>query len=574
MEVLERGVKEVSETGRLSFPTRRALWLALGAWEERDEMDNSPRNLTKSLQKRAQLALDSARKVAKVWAAYAPEDKGPQTLVKQGNAYLSGKLVADKLSQAWQGSDYMNQTEEERYSFAPMAAIAAERAVAVALYDEFLLEPRYADADDADLDSYDRDAAWCASLAWAGQDEEAGPGERNVAELKFWVWYLERASRLLGLEDWKFPKKAIKAFEEKQELARPVPEEVSLESLTDFLGQGEYRCHYRIRKNFNAGTGSGNEDHGYVIYTRCRKEEGVCPKCRTHVTKAEFWYTVNMLETRLPGNEIFIQVNHTLPLFHCPNHPDTSFVPHRDYMNPKAALKRYLKEPGRLQALLDQLESRQENVFEIGEGYLAFNGDTYYHHEIMFPAGMRGIRWLDTEAKDVVSGMGKLGRSSYMTGMTEERLEIDLKQFCARIFFDDLTFDEFRAVYPDQVEVLEDGCVQLTMARHWVRCWLDGEGSLERVVIQSRFHLEVDAKSPVTLINFLMERCHLSKNQAKAEVAASPRRKEGLAYQSGSPFTNLTRAEALCLRSELRSWGIKCRIMPVPLGEEGDTELR
>lgn len=170
--------------------------------------------------------------------------------------------------------------------------------------------------------------------------------------------------------------------------------------------------------------------------------------------------------------------------------------------------------------------------------------------------------------------MGKLGRSSYMTGMTEERLEIDLKQFCARIFFDDLTFDEFRAVYPDQVEVLEDGCVQLTMARHWVRCWLDGEGSLERVVIQSRFHLEVDAKSPVTLINFLMERCHLSKNQAKAEVAASPRRKEGLAYQSGSPFTNLTRAEALCLRSELRSWGIKCRIMPVPLGEEGDTELR
>lgn len=78
----------------------------------------------------------------------------------------------------------------------------------------------------------------------------------------------------VGAGGLKFPKKAIKAFEEKQELARPVPEEVSLESLTDFLGQGEYRCHYRIRKNFNAGTGSGNEDHGYVIYTRCRKEEG------------------------------------------------------------------------------------------------------------------------------------------------------------------------------------------------------------------------------------------------------------------------------------------------------------
>lgn len=304
MEILERGVKEVSETGRLSFPARRALWLALGPWEERDEMDNRPRTLTKSLQKRARLALDSARKVAKVWAAYAPEDKGPQTLVKQGNAYLGGKMTADELSRAWQEVDYMNQMEEERYSFAPMAAIAAERAVVVALYDEDLLEPRYADADDNDFDSYDWDAAWCASLAWAGQNEEAGPGERNVAEFKFWVWYLERVSSLLGLEDWKFPKKAIKAFKEKQELARPVPEEVSLESLTDFLGQGEYQCHYHIRKNLNDGTSSGDEADGYVIYTMCQKKEGVCPKCRTHVIKADFWYTVNTLETRLPRNEV------------------------------------------------------------------------------------------------------------------------------------------------------------------------------------------------------------------------------------------------------------------------------
>lgn len=574
MEVLERGVKEVSETGSLSFPTRRALWLALGPWEERDEMDNRPRTLTKSLQKRARLALDSARKAAKVWEAYAPEDKKPQMLVKQGYAYLSGKLTADELSRAWQEVDYMNQMEKERYSFAPMAAIAAERAVVVALYDEDLLEPRYADADDYDFDSYDWDAAWCASLAWAGQNEEAGPGERNVAELKFWVWYLEQVSGLLGLEDWKFPKKAIKAFKEKQELARPVPEEVSLESLTDFMGQGEYRCHYRIRKNFNDETSSGDEDCEYVIYTKRRKAEGICPKCRTHVTKAEFWYTVNMLNTRLPGNAVFIQVNHTLPMFHCPNHTDISFVPYEGYINPKAALKRYLKEPGRLQALLDQLERRQENVFEIGEGCLTLNGEIDDHHQIRIPTGMRGIRWLDTEAKEVVLDMKELGRTSYMTGMTEERLEIDLKQFCARLYFADLTLDEFRAVYPDQVEVLEDGCVQLTMEWHWVRCWLDEAGSLERVVIQSRFHLEVDAQSPVTLTNFLMQTFHLSENQAKAEVAASPRRSEERPYQSGSPFTNLTRAEALCLRSELRSWRIKCRIMPVPMGEAGDTELR
>ena len=73
MEILEQGVKEISETGRLSFPIRRALWLALGPWEERDEMDESPRTLTEPLRKRAELALTCAKKVAKVWAAYAGE---------------------------------------------------------------------------------------------------------------------------------------------------------------------------------------------------------------------------------------------------------------------------------------------------------------------------------------------------------------------------------------------------------------------------------------------------------------------------------------------------------------------
>lgn len=171
-------------------------------------------------------------------------------------------------------------------------------------------------------------------------------------------------------------------------------------------------------------------------------------------------------------------------------------------MNPKAALKRYLKEHGRLQELLDQLERRQGNIFQIGEGYLALNGDLQHHHAIRIPTGMRGVRWLDSGAEEMSLDTGKLGRrGSYLTGMTEERLEIDLKQFGSHVYFHHLSFDEFRKVYPDQVKALEDGCIQITMGRHWVRCWLDEAGTLERVVIQSRFHLEVDTKFPVTLRN-------------------------------------------------------------------------
>ena len=553
MEILEQAVKEVSETGELSFSTRRKLWLALGPWEEGDEMDSGPRALTESLKKRAELALACAKKVAKVWVAYDPDDKGPQTLVKQGNAYLSGKLTAEKLYQVWKASDYMNKTEDERYSCVPMAAVAAERAAIVPYYDEFLLEPRYADADNTDLDPYDWDTAWCASIAWSGQDEEASPGQKRVEEMKFWAWYLEQAAKLLEMENWKFPKKAIITFAEKQDPPKPVPEEVSLESLSDFMGQGKYRYHFRIQNRFGDGTIFGDEDYGYDIYTICRKPEGVCPKCKTRVTKAEFWYTVNELETMLPKSEVSIRVLYTLPMFHCPNHPDISFTPKAEQVNDKATLKRYLEGPGRVQALLNQLEDRKVDVFQIGEGYWALNGCLEHHHTLIIPAGIQGIRWLDQET---------------------EELEIDLKRFGPHVYFPNLTFHEFLEAYPNQVEVLEDGCVQITMERHWVRCWLDKTGVLERLVIQSRFHLEVSKEQPIPLIRFLMMEFHLSKAQAETEVEMSPRRMEKPPYRSDGPFRNLTRTEALRLRSALRDKGIKCRVMPVPVGESADTQLR
>ena len=69
-----------------------------------------------------------------------------------------------------------------------------------------------------------------------------------------------------------------------------------------------------------------------------------------------------------------------------------------------------------------------------------------------------------------------------------------------------------------------------------------------------------------------MEKFHLSAEQAEAEVSAFCAERSSnkeLPHLSG-----LNRVEAICLRSALRSKGIKCRIMPVPIGEQGDTQLR
>ena len=67
-ELFGRAAEEVAETGQLSFPTRRRLWLALGEWEQReeDDMEEQPRSLDGPLKKRAELALACAKKVMPV----------------------------------------------------------------------------------------------------------------------------------------------------------------------------------------------------------------------------------------------------------------------------------------------------------------------------------------------------------------------------------------------------------------------------------------------------------------------------------------------------------------------------
>ncbi len=103
------------------------------------------------------------------------------------------------------------------------------------------------------------------------------------------------------MEGWRFPKKAIKEFEKKQELARPVPKEVTLETFTQFLGAGEYRSHYHVSRN---GSNRFAENlPAYAIRTFCTQKEAVCPKCKTTSTQLKFYYGVNVLEAKLPGSD-------------------------------------------------------------------------------------------------------------------------------------------------------------------------------------------------------------------------------------------------------------------------------
>lgn len=552
-DLFSQAVSEVGETGALSFPTRRQLWLLLGEWEWRDEDDReeTPRALTEALRKRAGLAWACAKKVMPVWSAYAPEDKAPQKLLKTVRDYLDEKLPAQKLEKALEVTGgFLERAEEERYSSAPAAAMAAGRAAWAAWLDEPLLARRYADAADGDLDYDDWDAAYLASVAWAGRDEEAQPGERAVQEMRFWAWYLEQLAPLLGIQGFRFPKKAIAVFKEKQIPPKPVPAEVTMESFCDYIGAGDYLYH--------TWTAGGLDPGGCEIVTRMRGDHAVCPKTREECRELKFYYGVSLLEDSLPGGSA-LKVAMWVPLFRCNEHPGDSHTPRAEYGNTKADCKRYLAGEDRADALLRQIRERAVNVFVIGQGYTRLNGVTEHHHGLKIPAGVPGIRWLDRET---------------------ETLEIDLTEFGPHVYFPNCNWEDLGRLYPEKAVPQEDGSFLITCDRHWVRCFVDGDGELVRVTLTSRFKLEVAWFNPANQnlntynpgmklgwVKALREAFDLSTGEARAwtEDPEQPWRER---------FSSLTRAEAERLQAVLRGQGIKCRIMPWRVGVPGDTQLK
>ena len=135
-----------------------------------------PRGLAEALKKRAGLAWACAKKVMPVWSAYAPDDKAPQKLLK---------AVRDR----------------------PFPGLG-------------LLVP-----------------------AAPGDGRQMGGVPVVVVQFAVdgpWVWYLEQLAPLLGIETFRFPKKAIEVFKEKQFPVKPLPEEVTVESFCDYIGAGDY----------------------------------------------------------------------------------------------------------------------------------------------------------------------------------------------------------------------------------------------------------------------------------------------------------------------------------------------
>ncbi len=202
IEIFKQAKKEIAESGKLSLTARRKIWQTMGSLEPRKRDSLKPRSLTEPLKKRAYLALACAQKVMPMWCSVYPDNNSPQNLIEKSLAYLDGKIKVKELRAERKQSTIDNfMISVEQYGAAASAAVAAWEAMVVALEDEQYLEPWDSDLTDDDIDSYERDAAKEACVAYTYTDED--DDKCAIREKHFWVWYLEEAAKIAGLENFK-----------------------------------------------------------------------------------------------------------------------------------------------------------------------------------------------------------------------------------------------------------------------------------------------------------------------------------------------------------------------------------
>ena len=438
IEVFRQAEQEIAESGKLSLTARRKIWQTMGSLEPRKRDSLKPRSLTEPLKKRAYLALACAKKVMPMWCSVYPDDKSPQNLIKKSLAYLDGKITIKELQLERKQStidDFMNAVDEYRKSAS--AAVAAWDAMVVALEDESYLEPWDSDLTDEDIDAYERDAAKEACVAWSNAYTDGDNGKYVIREMRFWAWYLEEAAKIAGLENYRFPPRYIKAFKEKQNPPKPVPEVVTLESFCEFLGVGEYVYNIKGESEisyYNKKTDNYDKTEYFDIYqitARLPQEYGICPVCKKPVDNIKCFFADRGLdwdEFAVPKKYPQIDITRLCLQFRCPDHPKEWIynIPN-GYRNYKDGVKRYIKGEGRLEKLLEELERRTVTKYcKVWADEIIINGKN-----------CRSVEEIENKKEEL--GLVDTGWIDKANGI----YRLDLRQFLSNFFVFRFPFSKF-----------------------------------------------------------------------------------------------------------------------------------
>jgi Immunity protein Imm5 len=167
--------------GHLPLPVRRAVRVALGAGET-------------GHRRRFALARRCAESVLARWLHERPDDGRPDELIALAARVLAGEADGERASRTAVdfATDVYDLLDEEISEPALNAAMAADRLITAARWDddgERLDEAH----DDEDVDAFEWETAFYASMAGAPSLPKMGVAAHAEPRRAFWRWYLEEA---------------------------------------------------------------------------------------------------------------------------------------------------------------------------------------------------------------------------------------------------------------------------------------------------------------------------------------------------------------------------------------------
>ena len=197
LEVASREL-DVGLQDHLALRQRRRIWAELGPPSEAES--TPPFSIGR--RRRGALAILCGRYVLPIWEAACPNDRRPHDILQAAHLYLQHQgneptLRAMKGRLETHVDNLLSRTEHASDAY---AAASAARAASTALHDETFGEGTGEEDTDVDLDPYQWDASFYASMAvskGAPWDKNTSGGRRR----QFWRWYLEQAVP----ESWENP---------------------------------------------------------------------------------------------------------------------------------------------------------------------------------------------------------------------------------------------------------------------------------------------------------------------------------------------------------------------------------
>ena len=342
--LFESAIKEVMDTGILSLPTRKKIWLSMGEIDFESEKHTT--NLNEGCKKRIELAKGCVKKVLPEWDKIRPEDDRPKKILKLVDNCLKGKVSLSEIElQTKSFSDEMqimidNNPSEIAYEVS-MAAIY----VSYFLFhdDPLLQEDDDIECLDNELDPDMWDSSYEAYRVYINTDEVENEEMKKVKGIEFWLWYIEQAGKISKFKDINtyikpFRKKVKELLIESQINKKEIPKEVTLENFVKYMDDNYQYDNLEYIEND-------------VRIMACAIRESVnCIYCNTPSSRVKFTYNTKMEIPFLSEKNRKVYLIQTNRKFFCDNSKcdEETFGEKTKLLEVVLAnCKRYLSDPKR-----------------------------------------------------------------------------------------------------------------------------------------------------------------------------------------------------------------------------------